>query len=239
MEPLYYVSESKRQIETISYFGDFRDVLSIGETITSQSVTIYVFSGTDTNPSAMLYQGITIHNGNILEQRIRQGIVGNIYTILFSISTSLGNNYDKVTRLAILPNEQGANPVFNVQYETSCLYPYILSESLQTNISVQNGRLALLRVDFEDGITTSIFLGNGSLVYQNFISYSYNEGITTNIQLQKGSLVYQNFIDYSYNEGIQTGIAILTGILTVAIPITYSYNEGITTSISIQNGTLA
>lgn len=238
--PTLYVSESKRQIENISYFGDFRSVLSVGETIATSTVTIIVHTGTDPNPLAMLAGGITVHNGTVIEQHVRQGIPGVIYDILFDVVSTLGLSYSLTTRLAILPNANGANPVFNVQYETSTLYPYILSDSFIAYApTIGTGKLFGV-VQVEDGILASINVSTGVLTYQQYYYVYPLDGIISSISIGNGILTYQNYISYSDGpESIKAGIAILNGTLVAATQITYNIPyDAIQTSISIQNGTL-
>jgi len=234
-----YTSESKTVVETKSYPGDFRDVLKVGETIISQSVTVTVFSGDDTNPSHLLFQGITVHAGWI-EQRIRLGIPGNIYSINFVVGTSLNNTYDKVTRLAVLPEDGNAVPQFTNLYETSTLYPYILSDSFLANAPViSNGKLFGV-LQTEDGFIASITIDTSVLTYQQYYYVYPLDGITASISIQNGLLISQSYINYSDGpESIKVSIAILNGTIVAATAITYNIPyDAIQTSISVQNGTL-
>ena len=235
-----YTSDSKTVVETKSYIGDFRDVLVAGETITSQSVTVTVFSGDDTNPSHLLFQGITVHAGWI-EQRIRLGIPGNIYSINFVVGTSLGNTYDKVTRLAVLPEDGNAVPQFTNLYETSTLYPYILFDSFIANAPIiSNGKLFGV-LQTEDGFIASITIDTSILTYQQYYYVHPLDGIIASISIQNGLLISQSYINYSDGpESIKTSIAILNGTIVAATVITYNIPyDAIQTSISIQNGALA
>lgn len=238
--PNLYVSESKRQIENISYFGDFRSVLSAGETISTSTVTITVLSGIDPSPSSMLIGGISVHKGTIIEQHVGQGVPGVIYNILFEIVSNLGLHYDSLTRLAVLPNINGATPVFNVQYETSTLYPYILSESFIASAPIiSNGKLFGV-LQTEDGITTSITIDTSVLTYQQYYYIYPLDAITTSITIGNGVLTYQTYLSYNGGpESIKTDIAILNGTIVTATLITYNISsDNIIASISIQNGTL-
>jgi len=234
-----YTSDSKTVVETKSYLGDFRDVLAAGETITSQAVTVTVFSGDDTNPAYLLFQGITVHAGWI-EQRIRLGVPGNIYSINFVVGTSLGNTYDKVTRLAVLPEDGNAVPQFTNLYETSTLYPYILSDSFLAKAPIiSNGKLFGV-VQAEDGFIASITIDTSILTYQQYYYVYPLDGITASISIQNGLLISQSYLNYSDGpESIKASIAILNGTIIAATAITYNIPyDAIQTSISIQNGTL-
>ena len=239
---MLYTSDSKTVVETKSYIGDFRDVLVAGETIASQSVTVIVFSGDDTNPSHLLFQGITVHAGWI-EQRIRLGIPGNIYTIKFEVDTSLGNTYDKVTRLAILPEDGSAVPQFTNLYETSCLYPYIVSDALTTSVNIISGRLPLLVINFSDALNSYVNISSGSLTPIGSITYTWNEGLVTGIVINGGVLTLVTATVYNVPptaESLRTGVAILGGVLNGSTSISYDVPaEGLTTGITIISGTLA
>ncbi|MFI5422687.1 MAG: hypothetical protein ACHQWH_01945, partial [Nitrososphaerales archaeon] len=234
------VSESKRQIENISYFGDFRSNLLSGDTISSTNVTVTVLSGTDPSPGSMLAGGYSLHNGNIIEQHIRQGVPGVIYDVTFSILSVQGNDYTTVTRLAVLPTEGNAIPIFTPLYETSTLYPYILSEAFTAYApTISTGKLFGV-VQAEDGITASLALNTSILTYQQYYYIYPLDAFTASIHIGNGVLTYQSYI--SYNDGpesIKTNIAMLTSTLTAATLISYSIpSDNIIASISIQNGTL-
>ena len=192
-----YTSDTKTVVETISYIGDFSDVLVSGETITSQSVTVTVFSGNDLNPSNLLYGGITIHPKSI-EQRIRLGIPGNIYSINFIIGTSLGNTYDKVTRLAILPEDTNAIPTFIPFFETTQLYPYQESDNIQGFTLLSSGTLVqLLYAIPPEDIQGRTQLTGGTFV---LVLITYNipqEDIQGSTTLFSGTLVSTNTIPYN------------------------------------------
>lgn len=239
MPPLY-VSDSKRQVENISYFGDFRSNLVSGDTIASANVTVTVLSGTDPSPGNMLAGGYSLHNGSIVEQHIRQGVPGVIYNITFSVISVQGKDYTTVTRLAVLPTEGNAIPIFTPLYETSTLYPYILSEAFTAYApTIATGKLFGV-VQAEDGITTNISINTSVLTYQQYYYVYPLDAITASIHIDNGVLTYQTYI--SYNDGpesIKTNISMLTSTLTAATIISYSIpSDNIIASISIQNGTL-
>lgn len=234
-----YTSDNKTVVETKSYLGDFRDVLAVGETITSQSVTVTVFSGDDTNPSHLLFQGITVHAGWI-EQRIRLGIPGNIYSINFVVGTSLDNTYDKVTRLAILPEEENSVPQFTNLYETSTLYPYILLENITNHISITSGSMLPTPYMIE-AVQNYINISGGTIVTYVPVNYLMSpEGITNNISLSSGTYVQYYNISYTLSpEAIKNAIAVISGTYTQYYAINYTTNpESIQNGISISGGTL-
>lgn len=68
---------------------DFTPLLAAGETISSASFFVGVYTGVDSNPSAML-SGSPIVNGPVVLQLFAGGQLGTVYTIHCSIVTSLG-----------------------------------------------------------------------------------------------------------------------------------------------------
>lgn len=239
--PLLYISESKRQAETISYFGDFRDVLASGETITGQLVTITCISGTDPNPSAMLYEGVDLDNSfTVLEQRIRQGVVGCIYDILFTANTSLGNTYEKFTRLAILPTNITADQLHSTWYLTSDLYPYNMeAEGITGQAYMLNTQYMWYQPYTKDWVQGNALLVGGSL-FSAAITYNIpKEAIQGNAVLDSGTLVY-SIVPYTIPpETIQGNAALLSGNLSTG---TVSYripHESIQGNASLQSGTLS
>lgn len=234
-----YTSDSKVVIETISYYGDFRDVLVPGETITSHTVTVTVFSGDDPSPSSLLYGGTIVHPGWI-EQRIRLGIPGTIYSIQFNVVTSKGNTYDKVTRLAILPQIGGAVPVFTSIYETTIPYPYELQESIKSQIFVTSGHLVPAPYMLES-VQSYIGVTGGTLVVYGPKYYTMPpEAVQNSIALVSGTLVQYYELSYTIpSESIKNAIAIISGTLVVYTPISYNMpGEGISNGISISSGVL-
>lgn len=117
------VTSSKYKNETISIVLDFSDILKSGETVSSCSFSISLLSGVDSSPDNILYQTCII-TGTRVDQRFRLGIPGCIYEIVWQVSGSLGSLVEKITPLAILPQDGLATPQFTFIYLTSSLYPY-------------------------------------------------------------------------------------------------------------------
>jgi hypothetical protein len=235
-----YTSDSKTVDETKSYIGDFRDVLVSGETLTSYTVTVTVFSGDDLNPSNLLYQGIDVHPGYI-EQRIRLGVPGNIYSIKFEVVTSLGNTYDKVTRFAVLPQDGNATPVFTNIYYTSWPYPIEYAEIIQPAISPNYFHL-LLNPRWVESIKGNITaqdssLSLGAIYYNNYPP----ENIKSVINPLGGSLIssatiyYNNYIP----EQLKNNVAGISGTLSKVVVYYINYQpENIKPTVAPQGGTL-
>ena len=85
-------------IETVQF--DFVSVMPENAVIASQSVTISVYSGTDSRPSNMILGHATV-DGSIVKQTICGGLDGVVYTIKCIATTSLGNIMNMTAYLAI------------------------------------------------------------------------------------------------------------------------------------------
>lgn len=82
---------------------NFTSDLASGETISTAVVTCTVYSGTDASPSSMISGSDTI-SGAVVTQLITGGVVGNVYELLCTITTSLGQTLTKPGYLAVIPN---------------------------------------------------------------------------------------------------------------------------------------
>jgi hypothetical protein len=126
-----FVTRSKYVSETISIVVDFSDVLPAGQTIQGTPVvSIVLDTGFDPTPASILYLGVSVYNGTVVEQRFRLGVPGVIYTITWQVLSTSNLTFEKTTYLAILPNVGTVTPDFRPIYETTYLYPYNLLDSL-------------------------------------------------------------------------------------------------------------
>jgi hypothetical protein len=71
---------------------DFNPVLNTGETLSTATCTAVTIQGTDPDPSAVLSGSPVISLGKAT-QRIVGGINENIYRLIMTCTTSLGNTY--------------------------------------------------------------------------------------------------------------------------------------------------
>jgi hypothetical protein len=236
------VQASKYQAETISLVISFADVISAGDSITGiPTITVTVASGSDPNPSNLLYQGVTVTNGNTVEQHIRLGLPGVIYTITFTIATVGGDIFEKESLLAIRPDEDNAVPNWLPYWQTTQLYPYQLYDALGSTVTTLiGGRLVQTVYSYSDSLTgTQSFVG-GTLIASG-ITYSYDyDSLTGNAIIVGGILTPVNVITYSYDyDSIQTGFAVVGGTL-IGNGIIYSNDyDSLTGSTTLISGTLA
>lgn len=239
----YIVQDAKYRTETISAIISFANVFSSGEVISgTPAITVSVLSGVDPTPSNMLYEGITITNGNTIEQRFRLGELGCIYEIVYEVVTSIGNTFSKNFYLAILPNGDAAIPTWIPLWETTQLYPIEPSpESYQASFSIQPGDLITIVIPYQYGpesYQTLFTLSSGTLS-SVVVPYSYSyEAYQTSFTTSGGTLVVVVVpYDYSY-ESYTTSFSIDIGTLQqVVISYSYSY-EAYQTSLSFSGGSL-
>ena len=81
------ILKPKRVGETVILPFDFSSNLSSGETISTKVVNCTVYSGVDPLPANLL-SGAASSSGNIVSQAVTSGIVGTIYDLLCTITTS-------------------------------------------------------------------------------------------------------------------------------------------------------
>lgn len=87
------------------YVVNFSDRLQFGEGINNASVAISVFSGTDSNPSAMLSGTATFDAFGNVTQNLTAGLVGVIYNVVFLVTGTNSHNYVKVGQLSVIAND--------------------------------------------------------------------------------------------------------------------------------------
>jgi hypothetical protein len=83
---------------------DFISSLQPGETISTQVVAVSVYTGTDSNPSALISGSAAIQNVTQVWQRLTGGVLGVIYELLCTITTSLGQTLTLSAYLAVIPD---------------------------------------------------------------------------------------------------------------------------------------
>lgn len=238
-----FISGSKYVPETVSIIVSFSDILPTGDTITGlPSITISVVSGVDPSPSTLLYMASIVRDGQTVEQRFRLGLPGVIYSINFTVLTTLGNRLAKECYLAILPNEGITIPEWLPLWESTQLYPVEHpTESLQGNAVALSGTLIQVIINYAYGpesLQASSAFASGTLIVV-VIPYSYSfEAIQGNSSFTSGTLVVV-VISYSYShEDIKGNAAFLSGtLIVVVIPYSYSY-ESLQGSSVFTSGTL-
>lgn len=97
------VIDPKRLGETKTYQFDFTSALGVGETISTKAVTATVYMGTDSNPSAIVI-GAASSSSAVVSQNITGGVVGVIYYLTCTITTSLSQTLVLTAFLTIIPD---------------------------------------------------------------------------------------------------------------------------------------
>lgn len=212
---LNFVSESKYRAETISIIVSFSDLLPSGTTIIGAPViTVTLDTGLDPNPSNILYQGVTITNGNTIEQRFRLGVIGCIYQINFSVTNNAGQTFDKDSYLAILPDDNNAVPAWLPLWETTQLYPYQQLESANSFVYWNSGTLRQQVYDFGPEGDKSFILWVGGTLVTFGISYNNpHEDIKGFTQWISGTLTPVGIIYNNPHEDLKAGVAWISGTL--------------------------
>jgi len=82
---------------------DFIADLAVSETISSATVTVTVYSGTDASPSSLKSGSATI-SGTSVYQTFTGGTAGVLYGIVVAATTSTSQVLTRVALLAIIPD---------------------------------------------------------------------------------------------------------------------------------------
>lgn len=80
---------AKPPTATILAVFDLAPELSVGETLSSPSVTVSVYCGVDPTPSAVISGAATV-SGTTVKQLLTGGVLGNVYEVQVTANTSLG-----------------------------------------------------------------------------------------------------------------------------------------------------
>lgn len=92
----------KKAGETAPVTFNFLSSMDSAETISTQVVAASVYSGVDANPAALI-SGAATHSGKIVSQFLTGGVVGCVYQLLCTITTSLGKTLQQSCYLAVVP----------------------------------------------------------------------------------------------------------------------------------------
>jgi hypothetical protein len=97
------VLSPKKLGESVFVPVDFISRLAANETIVTATCNCTVYSGIDPSPSSMLIGPAGI-NGTVVEQEVGGGVLGTIYELLFTITTSLGQTLELSGYFAVEPD---------------------------------------------------------------------------------------------------------------------------------------
>jgi hypothetical protein len=92
------------EVSFLSQPFDFVAQLAIGETISTQAVTASVYQGTDPNPAALIHGAAAVQNITQVVQMVAPLVLGVIYELLCTVTTSLGQTLKQSGYLAVIPD---------------------------------------------------------------------------------------------------------------------------------------
>lgn len=101
-----FILQGKNASENIVVNVPFADLLSVGETISSLTVTITVYSGADPTPSNVLYGVPTTDSTNLIAIfTLTGGVVGVTYIVSVLVTGSTGSIVQKQGYLSIVATD--------------------------------------------------------------------------------------------------------------------------------------
>lgn len=196
------VLPAKRRIDVQQYTISFVNVLNTGDTISSATVAVRLFTGVDSQPELILFEAF-VQTDYTITQKIQEGIPGVIYELVITVTTTLGYIHTITARLAILPELLGASPN---------LSPFFLSSKPYLEYVI-------------DGVVVSAIPLSGYLK-DPFVFYEFDEKLAVFAVPIDGRL-RDAFISFNYDEGLNVSAVPLSGILRVGLH-TYEFNENLT-----------
>ena len=176
---------SKKQIDVRPFRVDFSQWLLSGEEVIEATITVSMYTGDDPAPEEILYLDPEILN-NVVLQRIRAGIPGNIYTVTMKVVTDLGNEFTAETLQAVLPDGVPASDIYIPLYLTTRPYPVNDIEGIEAGLGYLSSFILTVALD---GVDHGVTLSTGSL--RNILQQYGNwppEAIDHAVSLQAGSM---------------------------------------------------
>lgn len=89
--------------EKLALEFDFTSRLAASETISTKSVVAVVYSGSDPTPQNLIFGSATA-SGQVVTQLVRDGVLGVMYEVTCTITTSAGQTLQLAGYLAVVPN---------------------------------------------------------------------------------------------------------------------------------------
>jgi hypothetical protein len=175
----------------------------------------------------MLYMVPEIHKGYLIEQRIKLGVPGVIYTLLTSALTSAGNTYERTTRIAVLPNLDTAYPVFIPYYVTSQPYPINATETVQSPSIVS----IFGKLNYQPSLGPDII--RGSFVVSNFDLYGSGTSYAIPFDAAQGAIAVSEIDIYGSGTSYSIPFDSITG--DTAVLDIFLYGAGVSYSIDPDN----
>lgn len=233
-----FVTRSKYVSETISIIVDFADVLPAGQTIQgTPTVSIALETGDDPTPANILYLGVSVTNGTIVEQRFRLGIPGVIYEITWRIVSTSNEVFEKTTYLAILPTIGSVAPDHQYLFLTSEIYPFQLQDSFSISFAPQNGIWYIGQTFVNEAIAVSFSPQNGTFTSGQLFYTSPPEQFTFSFAVEPGTFTVGQLFYTSPGDQFSVSFAPLNGTMTPGQVFYTEPAEAFSVSFSPQNGT--
>lgn len=231
------VLPSKRRVDVITVEADFFQLVAPSDFIVDAAVTVSVFSGEDSNPSHMLDGGVLI-SGTIVGQRIKLGVPGVVYQLLFTITTDQGFVYTIEGRQAVLRNALPPGTLYTEHYFTTPVYPIEDIEAMASSAMAIGGFTWVPPVEGIDSIS-SLVSGQLRQVLKSYTDWP-PEGVDSLSTLVSGELKRVLIIYSDWPpEGINSTASAQSGTLrNLYIQYTTWPAEGIDSTASVISGTL-
>lgn len=210
-----FVTRSKYVSETISVIVDFADVLSAGQTIQGTPVvSVALDTGYDPTPANILYLGISVTNGTVVEQRFRLGVPGVIYELTWQIVSTSSEVFEKTTYLAILPNIGSVAPNHQYLFLTSDLYPLQAQDSLSVSFVSQNGTFTIGQTWETDVFQVSFLPQDGLFTLGQIFYVSTPDQFQVSFSVGNGTFTIGQLFYTSTPDQFQISFAPLNGTFT-------------------------
>lgn len=210
-----FVTRSKYVSETISIFVDFADMLPAGQTIQGTPViSIALDTGYDPTPANILYLGVSVTNGTIVEQRFRLGVPGVIYEITWQVVSTSNEVFEKTTYLAILPNIGSVAPNHQYLFLTSELYPLQAQDSFSISFISQSGTFTIGQTWETDEFQVSFFPQNGLFTPGQIFYTSTPDQFQVSFSVNNGTFTIGQLFYTSTPDQFQVSFAPLNGTFT-------------------------
>lgn len=194
---------------------DFADVLPAGQTIQgTPAVSIALETGDDPTPANILYLGVSVTNGTVVEQRFRLGVPGVIYEITWQVVSTSNEVFEKTTYLAILPNIGSVAPNHQYLFLTSELYPLQAQDAFSISFISQSGTFTIGQTWETDEFQVSFFPQNGLLTPEQIFYTSTPDQFQVSFSVNNGTFTVGQLFYTSTPDQFQVSFAPLNGTFT-------------------------
>lgn len=235
------IRPSKKMSEVHIFPADFTNQLGVGEFIVSNSgvLQVLVFTGVDPTPNNILL-GLPTYVGNVVTQKLQQGVPGVVYRVVLTTTTSTGRHLTLETYLAVLPDDYPVDGVYVTFYETSLPYPFWqqVVDTLHWQPSVIASTLlsGLVNQPIQDTLhfVPSII---GSTLQSTLFTQPIRDTLNYIVTVQAGTLT-TILVNNAQQDTMHFSVAVLSSSL-LTIVINNAQQDTMNFVPSVQNGTMA